>query len=98
MTIKVKDLRHTAEPLLVDDGVRLELAEFYERAIRERGYPEARAKALTDAFEVGLARDGRWAPIVLKDLGLEEVRAYRRVAPPKDQRDEFDAALLKATQ
>ena len=70
------------EPLFTDDDVRGELNAFYGRI----DYPAERAAMMTAAFEKGLARDGRWAPVVLKDLGFEPVRAYRRVAPAKDQR------------
>lgn len=68
--------------LLTDDDVRAELAAFYERV----NYPPGRAAALMAAFEHGLAKDGRWASVVMKDLGFEPIRAYRRVALPKDKR------------
>jgi hypothetical protein len=71
-----------SDPLFTDDDVRAELKAFYERT----DFPAERAAMMTEAFETGLARDGRWVSIVLKDLGFEPVRAYRRIAPPKDQR------------
>lgn len=72
-----------SENLLTDEGVRIYLAAFYERV----NYPEPRRSLMTQAFEAGLVSKGHWAPIVLKDLGLEQVRAYRRIGPPSDQRE-----------
>lgn len=82
-----------SEVLFTDEDVRDQLSAFYDRI----DYPEPRRTAMIAAFETGLQRDGRWASVVLKDLGFEPVQAYRRIQLPKDLRNPAPALSPSST-